>query len=81
MIATISSAKELIDEMRKVKELFGRFARCEHFLTGLDGEVFQRELIRSYYAFVHAIDIVIDHYNETEPNKMQLFDEPREVIP
>jgi hypothetical protein len=81
MIPEFSSVKDLIDLMRRTKPIFGKFARAKFLIGGKMGEEFQREMIRAYSSFIDALDVAIDHYNETEPNKMQLFDEPREVIP
>jgi hypothetical protein len=80
-IPEFNSVKDLIDLMRKTKPIFGKFARGKFLIQGVAGEQFQREIIRAYSSFVDAIDVAIDHYNETEPDKMLLFDEPRNSIP
>ena len=76
-----NSLNDLIAEMRKTKAIFGKFARGSALIGGSMGEEFRREIIRSYSSFVDAIDVAIDQYNEAEPDKMRLFDEPRNAIP
>jgi hypothetical protein len=57
---------ELIQEMRSKKAMFAQFARFVNFNFEHSKTVFKTELIRSYAAFIDALDAAIDDYNEAE---------------
>lgn len=57
---------DLIQKMRVKKKEFGEFARFVNFNFEHTRTVFKTELIRSYAAFVDALDAAIDDYNEAE---------------
>lgn len=60
------SLYDLIQEMRKKKLIFSQFARFVNFNFEHTRTVFKTELIRSYGAFLDALDAAIDDYNEAE---------------
>jgi len=64
---------ELIQEMRRKKGIFAEFARFVNFNFPFTKTVFKTELIRSYAAFLDALDAAIDDYNEGENQTPKLL--------
>jgi len=64
---------ELIQEMRRKKAMFAEFAKFVNFNFPFTRTAFKTELIRSYAAFLDALDAAIDDYNEGENQTPQLL--------
>lgn len=70
---TPSCLFDLIQEMRQKKAMFAHFVGFVDFNFPFTRTVFKTELIRSYGAFLDALDAAIDDYNEAENQTPKLI--------